>query len=177
LKRITLFLIIAITAFAFAMATTPAFAMRDMKALSTVTATAEATLLAGAAAAADTTAGGTVKSLVSRSGKRVTGIGALQALSYGVHNSGTIWLMAAAKFLSAVSVASENQALQPNYLANILAVVVWVAAIGSAVSAATMLSTRPKESMKAESARVTKARVVGFVVFLIGLAAAYFLTL
>lgn len=150
--------------------------MRDSRALSAATATAEGALLTGAAAAADTTAGGTVKSLLSRSGRRVTGLGALQALSYGIHNSGTLWLIAAAKFLSALSIALETDAFQPNYLANLLAVVVWVAAFGSAVSAATLLSTRPEESMRAESARVTKARVVGFVVFLIGLAAAYYLT-
>jgi hypothetical protein len=177
LKKVTFFLVLLIAAIGFAIATTPTFAMRDMKALSTATATAEGVLLAGTAAATGTTAGGTVRSLFSRSGKRITGLGALQALAYSVHKSGTLWLIAAAKFLSAISIVSENAALEPNSWANILAVVVWVAAVGSAVSAVMVLSTRPGESMKAESARVSKSRVVGFIVFLVGMVVAYYLTL
>jgi hypothetical protein len=177
LKKVTFFFVLIIAAIAFAIVTIPAFAMRDSRSLSTTTSTAEAILLAGAAAATDTTAGGTVKSLLSRSGKRVTGLGSLQALAYSFHKSGTVWLIAAAKFLSAISIASENAALEPNPLANTLAVIVGVAAVGSAASSAIVLLTRPPDSLKAESNRVWKARSVGFIVFLVGLAAAYYLTL
>jgi len=191
LKKVKLLLIVAIAAIAIAFVTTPAFAMRDMGAQNAAAATAEGGLLAGAATAASSAAGGTVKSLFSRSRRkggrviveRVTGTRALIAISYGAHNSGTLWFMTAAKFLSALSIVLENGEFQPNYLANILAVVVWVAAFGSAVSTLFLLLTKSDEktdsveSMKAESARLTKSRFLGFVVFLIGLAVAYYLTL
>lgn len=168
---------VAIAAIAVAIATTPALAMKDMRALSTATATAEGVVAAGAAAAAGTAAGGTVKSLVTRSGKKITGLGSLQALAYSLHKSRTLLIIAAAKFLSAISIALENDAFQPNYWANTLAVVVWIGAIGSAVSAGIVLSSPPGETGRAESARVSKALIVGFVVFLIGVALAYYLAM
>ncbi len=177
LKKVTVLLVIAIAAIALAMATKPAFAVKDMRSLSTATAVAEGALAAAAAAASATAAGGTVKSLVARSGRRITGLVAIQALAYSVHKNYTLWIIAAAKFLSALSIALETDQLQPNYLANTLAIAVWIGALGSAVSAAILLSSRPGETIRAESARTSKARIVGFVIFLIGVALAFYLAM
>jgi hypothetical protein len=177
LKKVTLLLIVAIVAIGFAIATTPVLAMKDMRGLSATGAAAEGVVATGAAAAAGTAAGGTVKSLYTPSGKRITGpdraIHSFQALAYSVHSSRTLYIIAAAKILSAISIALENDAFQPNYWWNMLAVGVSIVAIGSAVSAALVLLTPPKIGEKAETGRIRQTWIPGIVVILIGVALVY----
>lgn len=176
MKKLTLLFIVAIAAIAFAFATAPAFAMKDMKASSATTAVGEGALAGGAAAATGAAAGGSVKSLVPSEEERRKGFGAVQALAYGTHKSfSTLGIIALAKFLSAGAILLEDESL-PAYsqpllynLVNTLAVLAWIGVIGSAVSAAILLKTPEGKGPTEESARVRKARMVAVGVFLIGL--------
>ncbi len=176
LKRLAVLLTIAAAAIGLVMFAIPAFAVKDFKALSTATSTAEGVLLATGAAALDAAAAGTFKSLLAPSGKRITGLKSFQALAYSVHKSYTLWFLAAAKLLSSFSIALESEQLQPNYYANTLAILVWIAALASAFSSAILLLSRPQAAVKAESARAMKARGVGLLIFLLGAILAFYLS-
>jgi len=184
--------------------------MKDMKGASATTDVGEGVVAGGAAVATGSTAGGTVKSLRVRRivvrGKRfrispeptsVKGLGALQALSYGVHKSVTLWLITVAKILSAISwflydesVSVYSQPVSYNFF-SLISTFVWVAVVASAVSAAFLLSSeslqveREKqpdatafkkamdEATAAETKRLWNSRAILLVTFLIVAALAF----
>jgi hypothetical protein len=165
LRKLTVITIIIVAAIAVAIAPKPAFAIRDMRSLSTVMNAAEA-LAAGTGGAVTTAvARGTVKSLRGRPGKPVTEFAAVQAFSFSVSKSYTFWLIAAAKLLTSISILFGE-----NYVLTTMATIVWIGVLGSAISALLILFRRDSSSA------VWEAQVGGFISFVVVLVLAIFLS-
>ena len=160
------------------------YAFRDAKGMAVTNAGAQGVVAAGAGVAADGVAGGTIRSLFQRKrgqfrdGKfvieergdkvqaiPVTGLTAVEPLAFSVSRKGsfTLWLIASAQILSAVALFFEDSA--PGFV--VIPTIVWIATIGSAISAFLTLVTPEELTIEEDRGRVTKARIIGVISFVI----------
>lgn len=175
LNKFAVVSIIVLAAIAFAVAAKPVSAVKDFRTLSTTVDTAEGVLAGGSALASGTLATGTIRSLVRRTGKPVKGLEAVEAFVFSVSGKGsyTLWLIAAAKLLTAIATVFEYSAV--GYVTTTIATIVWLGVIGSAIAAVFLLLTKEELGIS-ENMRVMKARSLGLVVFVIALIATIFLS-
>jgi hypothetical protein len=172
MRKLLVLSIVILTAVAFAVTMVPVFAVKDFRALNSSTDAGEAALAAGGALAANALAGGTVRSLIPIPGKKEERkpLHAVEALFFSVSTKGssTLWLVALAKFFTAIAVIFEGSPF--DIVTTTIPTILSIAAIGSAFSAIRILTTPTGTTEKKERSRINMARGLGFVVFLILLA-------